>query len=196
MKNLSNYQKFKRLYLKSLPKSLSKTIIGLNVILMLFGILFPFPKVPKHTSVPLAFNLTEHYARFIPTILSVGVPLLKRDVVGIVQVANASMATTILTHTIKRTLNNVTLHNQRLGERPYGGNHNMPSGHSSMIGLAVAFLMRRYSCKNYLWLLPLVPLTMLARIYLDMHTIGAVLAGLGVGILCANLCTTKYPKQP
>ncbi|GAA8680001.1 hypothetical protein HpBT339_16480 [Helicobacter pylori] len=59
--------------------------------------------------------------------------------------------------------------------------------------MAVAFLMRRYSFKKYWWLLPLVPLTMLARIYLDMHTIGAVLAGLGVGMLCVSLFTS--PKK-
>ncbi|AFI03349.1 lipid A 1-phosphatase LpxE [Helicobacter cetorum] len=193
MKNLSYYQKFKCLYVQSLPKSISKNIIGFNILLMLLGILIPFPKVPKHHNVPLVFNLTEHYTRFIPTILSVAVPLAKRDVIGLFQVANASIATTILTHTQKRALNDVTIYNQRLGERPYGGNHNMPSGHSSMIGLAVAFLMRRYSFKGYLWLFPLVPLTMLARIYLDMHTIGAVLAGLGVGILCASLFTS--PKK-
>ncbi|GAA8066418.1 lipid A 1-phosphatase LpxE [Helicobacter pylori] len=154
----------------------------------------PFPKVPKHKSVPLVFHFTEHYARFIPTILSVAIPLIQRDAIGLFQVANSSIATTLLTHTTKRALNNVTINNQRLGERPYGGNFNMPSGHSSMVGLAVAFLMCRYSFKKYLWLLPLVPLTMLARIYLDMHTIGAVLAGLGIGMLCVSLFTS--PKKP
>lgn len=185
---------FKQKFCESLPKSFSKTLLALSLGLILSGVFVPFPKVPKQPSVPLVFHLTEHYARFIPTILSVAIPLIQRDAIGLFQVANASITTTILTHTTKRALNHVTINDQRLGERPYGGNFNMPSGHSSMVGLAVAFLMCRYSFKKYFWLLPLVPLTMLARIYLDMHTIGAVLAGLGVGMLCVSLFTS--PKKP
>ncbi|WP_232256594.1 lipid A 1-phosphatase LpxE [Helicobacter pylori] len=177
-----------------MPKSFSKTLLAISLGLILLGIFAPFPKIPKHKSAPLVFHFTEHYARFIPTILSVAIPLIQRDAIGIFQAANASIATTILTHTTKRALNNVTINNQRLGERPYGGNFNMPSGHSSMVGLAVAFLMRRYSFKKYWWLLPLVPLTMLTRIYLDAHTISAVLAGLGIGMLCVSLFAS--PKKP
>ncbi|WP_104745072.1 lipid A 1-phosphatase LpxE [Helicobacter acinonychis] len=185
---------FKQKFCESLPKSFSKTLLSFSLGLILLGIFIPFPKIPKHQSVPLVFHFTEHYARFLPTILSVAIPLIKRDVIGLFQTANASIATTLLTHTTKRVLNNVTINRRRLGERPYGGNFNMPSGHSSMVGLAVVFLMRRYSFKKYLWLLPLIPLTMLTRIYLDMHTIGAVFAGLGIGVLCVSLFTS--PKKP
>ncbi len=185
---------FKQKFCESLPKSFSKTLLAFSLGLILLGIFIPFPKVPKQQSVPSVFHFTEHYAHFLPTILSVAIPLIQRDAIGLFQVANASIATTLLTHTAKRALNNVTIHHQRLGERPYGGNFNMPSGHSSMVGLAVVFLLCRYSFKKYLWLLPFIPLTMLARIYLDMHTIGAVLAGLGIGMLCVGLFTS--PKKP
>ncbi|EMJ41509.1 lipid A 1-phosphatase domain protein, partial [Helicobacter pylori GAMchJs117Ai] len=74
---------FKQKFCESLPKSFSKTLLALSLGLILLGIFAPFPKVPKHQSVPLALHFTEHYARFIPTILSVAIPLIQRDAIGL-----------------------------------------------------------------------------------------------------------------
>ncbi len=183
-------EKFKGLYSQSLPRGLPTKSILLFFLLFLSGVLIPFPKIAKQSQVPLAFDLTEHYVRFVPTIVSFTLPLLKRDPIGLIQILHVSIATTIATHSLKWTLNGVVLFDRRLGERPNGSNKNMPSGHSSMIACALGFLVRRYGWV-WLWFLPLAFLTMGARIYYNAHTIGALITGLSVGVLCALFLTSR-----
>ncbi|GMB96018.1 lipid A 1-phosphatase LpxE [Helicobacter sp. NHP22-001] len=183
--------RLKTLCLNSLPKSLPIKSIALFFLFFLVGVLTPFPKIAKQPQVPTAFSVTEHYARFIPTIASFALPLAKRDIVGLVQIIHVSIATTIATHALKWGLNNVVLFGRRLGERPNGSNKNMPSGHSSMVACALGFLVRRYGWV-WLWFLPLAFMTMGARIYLNAHTIGALIAGFSVGILCVLFLTSRF----
>ncbi|BCZ17406.1 Lipid A 1-phosphatase LpxE [Helicobacter sp. NHP19-003] len=183
--------KFKVLYLSSLPKSLPIKSIVLFFLLFLVGVIIPLPKIAKQPQVPAAFSVTEHYARFIPTIASFALPLLQRDPIGLIQIINVSIATTIATHALKWGLNDVVVFGRRLGERPNGSSKNMPSGHSSMVACALGFLVRRYGWV-WLWFLPLALLTMGARIYLNAHTIGALIAGFSVGILCVLFLTSRF----
>ncbi|CAM2760266.1 lipid A 1-phosphatase LpxE [Helicobacter felis] len=186
-----NRTKFKTIYSQSLPKSLPYKSIICFFLLFVIGAITPFPKIAKQPQVPLVFSTTEHYARFVPTIASFALPLLKRDVVGLIQIVHVSIATTIATHSLKWGLNNVVIFGRRLGERPSGSSKNMPSGHSSMIACALAFLVRRY---GWVWLifLPLAFLTMGARIYYNAHTIGALIAGFSVGVLCVLFLTNRF----
>ncbi|WP_120952508.1 lipid A 1-phosphatase LpxE [Helicobacter sp. L8] len=183
---------FKALYAQSFPRCLPLKTLMLFIALFLVGAIIPFPKIAKQPQVPLVFNATEHYARFVPTIASFALPLIKRDPIGLIQIIHVSIATTIATHALKWGLNNVVLFGRRLGERPNGSNKNMPSGHSSMIACALGFLVRRY---GWVWLifLPLAFLTMGARIYYNAHTMGALIAGFSVGMLCA-LCLASHLK--
>ncbi|GMB90861.1 lipid A 1-phosphatase LpxE [Helicobacter ailurogastricus] len=183
--------KLKSLCLDSLPKSLPIKSIVCFFLFFLVGVIAPFPKIAKQPQVPTAFSVTEHYARFIPTIISFTLPLAKRDVIGLVQIVHVSIATTIATHALKWGLNDVVLFGRRLGERPSGSDKNMPSGHSSMVACALGFLVRRYGAV-WLWFLPLAFMTMGARIYLNAHTIGALMAGLSVGVLCALFLTSRF----
>ena len=80
----------------------------------------------------------------------------------------------------------------RLGERPHGGRHNMPSGHASLASSAVYFVGRRYGWWHLLYLVPVLLLTMFARVELDAHTGSAVIAGALIGIFSAALFTGKY----
>ncbi|GMB94040.1 Lipid A 1-phosphatase LpxE [Helicobacter heilmannii] len=183
--------KLKTLCLNSLPQSLPIKSIVLFALLFVFGAITPFPKIARQPQVPAAFGFTEHYARFIPTIASFALPLVKRDVIGLVQIVHVSIATTIATHSLKWGLNNVVIFGRRLGERPNGSSKNMPSGHSSMVACALGFLVRRYGAV-WLWFLPLAFMTMGARIYLNAHTIGALIAGFSVGMLCVLFLTTRF----
>lgn len=183
--------KLKTLYPQSFPRHLPFKGILLFVLLFVIGAITPFPKITKQPSVPLIFDITEHYTRFLPTIASFALPLLKRDAVGLIQVVHVSIATTIATHSLKWALNGVVIFERRLGERPNGSNKNMPSGHSSMIACALGFLVRRYG-SIWLGFLPLAFLTMGARIYYNAHTIGALIAGMSVGVLCALFLVSRF----
>ncbi|WP_163534991.1 lipid A 1-phosphatase LpxE [Helicobacter suis] len=185
--------KFKTLYLQSFPKYLPTKSLICFFLIFLIGVITPFPKVPKQERVPIAFEITEHYARFVPTLLSFAYPIFKKDPVGLIQIIHVSIATTLTTHSLKWALNSVRLFDRPLGQRPNGGSKNMPSGHSSMIFCAMGFLVRRYGAL-WLWFLPLAFLTMGARIYYNAHTIGALLAGLAVGVICALFLTSPKEK--
>ncbi|BDQ26449.1 hypothetical protein ASB1_01250 [Helicobacter heilmannii] len=60
-----------------------------------------------------------------------------------------------------------------------------------MVACALGFLVRRYGWV-WLWFLPLALMTMGARIYLNAHTIGALIAGFSVGMLCVLFLTTRF----
>lgn len=126
---------------------------------------------------------TEDYGRHLNSVVAVALPLLLRDGVGLVQMVYVALAGMITTHVSKRLLNNVVIDGTRLGERPWGpqSKHNSPSGHSSLAAEAAAFVCRRYGWRWAFLLMPIVFLTMWARVDLNMHTLSAVLAGMLLG---------------
>lgn len=145
---------------------------------------------------PAWAEVTEAQLRFINTIAQIGLPLLMQDKTGMVQLAYVAVTATIATHGLKWILDDVTIARTRLGERPYSpdSRHNMPSGHSSMASSAAYFVTRRYGLWHALYLIPILLLTMSARILLDAHTISAVLTGCLIGLICAAWWTS--PNQP
>lgn len=137
----------------------------------------------------------EDYGRYIGTAVQIALPFVKRDPVGILQNLYIGVGSTMLTHGLKRALDPVVVAGTRLGERPNGGRHNMPSGHSSMAASAMYFVGRRYGWWHLLYLLPIVLLTMFARVALDAHTISAVIAGALSGIVGAALFTSPFTLE-
>jgi membrane-associated phospholipid phosphatase len=138
----------------------------------------------------------ENYLRFIPTVVQIALPLVLADKIGMVQLLYGGIATTLATHIGKRALNDQWVWGNRLGERPSGGKHNMPSGHSSMAACAVFFIARRYSWWLGLALSPLLLLTMYTRVALNDHTVSAVIAGCLVGFMMTALFTSKTAPSP
>jgi PAP2 superfamily. len=137
----------------------------------------------------------EEYGRFINTAAQIGLPIILRDPVGVMQNIYIAFGSTALTHGMKRALDSVVVDETRLGERPNGGRHNMPSGHSSMAACAAYFVGRRYGWKHLFYLGPIVLLTMFARVALDAHTISAVIAGALIGIVGAALFTGRFDSK-
>jgi lipid A 1-phosphatase len=135
---------------------------------------------------------TENGLRFVNTAVQVALPLLLRDKEGMVQLLAVGLSTTVATQGLKRIVNDVEVGGTRIGERPYApdSRHNMPSGHSSMASCAVYFVARRYGLWHALYLVPILLLTMAARIMLDAHTLSAVLAGCLIGLACAAWFTS------
>ena len=141
-------------------------------------------------------NWVEDHGRFIATGAQVLVPLVMFDKVGGAQLLYLSLATTTATHTFKRLFNNVEVAGTPIGQRPKGGRHNVPSGHSSMAASALGFLWRRYGVFHVYYLLPLVLATMATRVFLSAHTLSAVIAGALLGFVMAYVMTTpRKPKQ-
>lgn len=137
--------------------------------------------------------LTENYLRFTSTIVQVALPLFLRDKIGIVQLVYTGIASAAATHGMKRLANRWEIWGNRLGERPNGkrSQHNMPSGHSSMASCAAYFVCRRYGIWHALYLIPILLLTMYARVALHAHTVPAVIAGSFIGLMMAAFFTSR-----
>jgi membrane-associated phospholipid phosphatase len=141
-------------------------------------------------------HVTENYVRFVNTALQIGLPVVLGDKVGLVQLIYVATSATILTHGMKRLVNDWHVMGTRLGQRPSSPQtkHNMPSGHSSMASCAMYFICRRYSFWFAVILVPIMLLTMYTRVMLHDHTISAVLAGALAGILAGAMFTSRWQR--
>lgn len=139
----------------------------------------------------------DHYGRFVNTALQIGLPILLRDREGIIEVLKIALAATLSTHLLKHLLNHVYVMDTRLGQRPSspGSNFNMPSGHGSMSSCAAYFVSRRYGWKLLFIVLPIMLLTLFARVSLDKHTVSAVISGALLGIAVSACFTTRYRRR-
>lgn len=127
----------------------------------------------------------EQYGRHLNTLIPLGTALVLRDAKGLGQIFGTISAGTAATHIPKRLLDDVEIAGTRLGQRPSGGNHNMPSGHSALASAGAYIAVRRYSGWFGLIVWPVLLLTMYARYMLDAHTVSATIAGAIIGILVA-----------
>lgn len=140
--------------------------------------------------------VADHYVRFVDTIVQIAMPIGLRDWVGLTQVLYIGLSTTAATHGLKRLLNDWHVSGTRLGQRPWGATskHNMPSGHTSMASCATWFVCRRYALWHALYLMPILLLTMYARVLLNQHTVTSVLVGCSIGFVMAALFTSPYER--
>ena len=138
--------------------------------------------------------VTDHYIHNINTIVQIALPILLRDKIGLLQGLYVGLSNAIATHGLKFLVDHWTVAGTRLGERPLDvdSRFNMPSGHSSMASSAAYFVSRRYGLLHALYLLPILFLTMYARVVLNAHTITAVITGALVGFLVAAIFTSKF----
>ena len=149
---------------------------------------------PYDGQASVAVTSIENWGRHVNSIAMLAVPLVLRDWTGLQQLGVVAIAGLIATHGPKRLLNGVVIGGTRLGERPSGTNHNMPSGHSALASTAIWFLGRRYSWWWMLLTVPVTLLTMFARVMLNDHTISAVIAGCLIGLLVTALFVTRREK--
>ncbi|MBE1284431.1 MAG: phosphatase PAP2 family protein [Rhodobacteraceae bacterium] len=129
----------------------------------------------------------EDYGRHVNTLVPLGTAIALRDIKGLLQIATVGFAGTVATHGPKRLLNDVEIFGTRLGQRPNGGDHNLPSGHSSLASAGAYIAVRRYSKWLGVIVWPILFLTMYARYMLDAHTVSATIAGAIIGLLVADL---------
>lgn len=128
----------------------------------------------------------EDYGRHLNTLIPIATAVALRDIKGLWQIAAVAFVGTAAAHGPKRLLNNVEIYGTRLGQRPNGGDHNLPSGHSVLASAGAYFAVRRYSKWFGVIVWPILLLTMYARYMLDAHTISATIAGAIIGTLVAD----------
>lgn len=202
-------KKFKELFRASTQDlSYKKSVLIAAFLVFVSAAFFPsdpdFYKNQRRQTSGEFVHFVENYLRFSNTALQIVLPVITKDAVGFMQSVNLSLATTLSTHTLKFALNDLDPYGKmRLGQRPKSTTSccNMPSGHSSMVSCAATFLIRRYGTdtkakKFMVFFVVLVTLlTMTARVFLDMHTISATIAGATLGFICAYLLTSARNKK-
>jgi membrane-associated phospholipid phosphatase len=91
----------------------------------------------------------------------------------------------VVTHSLKRIINK---------ERPNGGEHSFPSGHTTAAFSGAAFLQMRYGWKVGAPAYALASFVGWSRVYSNNHDYWDVLGGAVVGVGSAYLFTKKYQK--
>lgn len=168
---------------------------------IIFSLLYPTDlesyRTPLTEDASPVVHVTENYLRFINTVVQIAFPILLKDKIGMIQLVYVGISSTVATHGLKRLLDKQEVWGTRLGERPSRpeSRHNMPSGHSSMASTAAYFVCRRYGYKHALYLIPILLLTMYARVELNAHTVNAVIAGALIGFLMTAIFTSERMKN-
>lgn len=170
--------------------------------LMIAAAIYP-SNIEKYYSTPRGgqemplVTVTEDYARHINSLLPLAAIVILRDWKGLQELAMVTVVGTLAVHVPKRLLNDVEIMGTRLGRRPNSphSKHNSPSGHSSLASSGAYFMMRRYGLWFGIIVLPVMLLTMYARVMLDAHTVSATIAGALIGIIVTALFTTKWRRR-
>ncbi len=112
--------------------------------------------------------------------------LLLKDKEGVKQFAKSYIVTASLTYILKYTVKK---------QRPSGGMHSFPSGHTSSAFSGASFIQRRYGWKYGVPAYALAAFTGYSRVYADKHYPIDVVAGAIIGVGSTYLFTTPYQKE-
>jgi len=102
------------------------------------------------------------------------------------QFAKAMGVSFFSTHALKRIINK---------ERPNGGNHAFPSGHTSAAFTGASFIQKRYGWKYGIPSYILASYVGFSRIHANKHDIYDVIAGAVLGTACSYLFTKAYKEK-
>lgn len=112
-----------------------------------------------------------------------GLTLGFQDLQGTTQLAAASALALGVTYGLKYTVNE---------ERPNGGSHSFPSGHSSMSFSSAEFLRKRYGWKFGIPAYLAASFVAYSRVQAKQHYVHDVLAGAAIGAGSSYLFTRPY----
>lgn len=107
--------------------------------------------------------------------------LISNDKEGSIQFLKSFTATTAITYALKWSLD---------VERPDGGRHSFPSGHTSAAFCGASFIQKRYGWAAGLPAYAAASFVGYSRVYAGRHHIWDVLAGAAIGTACSQLLTT------
>ena len=117
---------------------------------------------------------------------ALGTTLFKKDREGTVQSAKSLLLTLGTTFLLKYTVN---------GERPDGGSHSFPSGHTSVAFSRATFLQKRYGWEYGAPAFVAASFVGWSRIESDRHYFRDVLAGAAIGVISAYIFTDAYREK-
>ena len=98
---------------------------------------------------------------------------LHRDLTGAASLAKAYVSTLAVVYTLKYTVDR---------ERPDGGRHAFPSGHTASAFVGASFLQRRYGWRYGVPAYAAAGFVGWSRVHADKHHVSDVLAGAALGI--------------
>lgn len=127
-------------------------------------------------------------------IIQVALPILafsstfiwKDDTRPVLQFIKTMGTSILITHGLKRLINK---------ERPNGGNHSFPSGHTSSAFTGAAFMQMRYGWKVGIPAYLLASYVGWTRVHENKHDTWDVVAGAATGILSAYLFTKPFKNK-
>lgn len=114
-----------------------------------------------------------------------GMALYKDDQKGAIQFSKAFLTTLGATYALKYSIN---------AERPNGGSHSFPSGHTSAAFSGASFLQKRYGWEYGIPAYVAASFVGWSRIESDNHFIQDVLAGAAIGVISTYIFTDAYQK--
>ena len=112
-----------------------------------------------------------------------GMTAYHRDGAGALQYTEAAALTLGVTFTLKYTID---------AERPDGGSHSFPSGHTSISFSAAEFVRKRYGREYGLPMYALASFVGYSRVEAEEHYVRDVLAGAAIGIASSYVFTEPY----
>lgn len=118
-----------------------------------------------------------------------------QDDQGVKSYFKSFLLNTVVTHSLKRSLNNVYVQGDRLGQRPYGGNLDFPSGHTSHAFNAAWYVKKRYGFKQSIPLLFTASFVGFSRVYTNHHTMAGMGFGILTGIITAEISTRVFDSS-
>lgn len=109
---------------------------------------------------------------------------LHRDGAGAASLAKAYLSTLAVVYTLKYAVDR---------ERPDGGRHAFPSGHTASAFVGASFLQRRYGWRYGVPAYAAAGFVGWSRVHADKHHVSDVLAGAALGIGANVLFTERRP---
>ncbi len=131
------------------------------------------------TTVRTLGDVGQYAVPAVGAVLSVA----RADRKGLGQLALASAVSVAVVYTLKPVVDR---------QRPNGGRHAFPSGHTALAFTGAAFLHRRYGLSHGLPAYAVSAFVGFSRIYTDEHWFSDVLAGAAIGVGANVLFTRRY----
>jgi len=114
-----------------------------------------------------------------------GMALYKDDQEGVVQFSKSFLTTLGATAVLKYSIDT---------DRPDGGSHSFPSGHTSLAFSGASFLQKRYGWKYGIPAYVAASFVGWSRIESDNHYLKDVLAGAAIGVISTYIFTDAYKE--
>jgi membrane-associated phospholipid phosphatase len=124
--------------------------------------------------------------RIVLPLAAGGMTFYRDDREGLVQYSKAFITTVSATYALKYSFDT---------ERPNGGAHSFPSGHTSMAFSGASFLQKRYGWKYGLPAYAAASFVGWSCIESDNHYLKDVLAGAAIGVVSTYIFTDAYQPE-